>query len=138
MATQGCPCGYRFDPKRECGYHFDPKRECGCTPMMIKKYVGKISGPLLDRIDLHIEVPALEYKDLSTESGCSLSTSLKPSSTAPLTARAGFDLDPQINCISLRLIGEFCAFHAYGLKWCRRRTSNFLCPLFHKGGRRKS
>ena len=54
-----CPCGYRFYPKRECG----------CTPMSIKKYVGKISGPLLDRIDLHIEVPALDYKDLSSESG---------------------------------------------------------------------
>ena len=37
--------------------------------MSIKKYVGKISGPLLDRIDLHIEVPALDYKDLSSESG---------------------------------------------------------------------
>ena len=37
--------------------------------MMIKKYVGKISGPLLDRIDLHIEAPALDYKDLSLESG---------------------------------------------------------------------
>ncbi len=58
-AMNPCPCGYRFDPKRECG----------CTPMTIKKYVGKISGPLLDRIDLHIEVPALEYKDLSSESG---------------------------------------------------------------------
>lgn len=58
-AMNPCPCGYRFDPKRECG----------CTPMMIKKYVGKISGPLLDRIDLHIEVPALDYKDLSSESG---------------------------------------------------------------------
>ena len=58
-AMNPCPCGYRFDPKRECG----------CTPMSIKKYVGKISGPLLDRIDLHIEVPALDYKDLSSESG---------------------------------------------------------------------
>ena len=58
-AMNPCPCGYRFDPKRECG----------CTPMTIKKYVGKISGPLLDRIDLHIEVPALDYKDLSSESG---------------------------------------------------------------------
>jgi len=58
-AMNPCPCGYRFDPKRECG----------CTPMTIKKYIGKISGPLLDRIDLHIEVPALDYKDLSSESG---------------------------------------------------------------------
>ena len=37
--------------------------------MQTKKYVSKISGPLLDRIDIHIEVPALEYKDLSSESG---------------------------------------------------------------------
>ena len=65
-AMNPCPCGYRFDPKRECG----------CTPMMIKKYVGKISGPLLDRIDLHIEVPALEYKDLSLESGGELSKTI--------------------------------------------------------------
>lgn len=58
-AMNPCPCGYRFDLKRECS----------CSPPIIKRYVGKISGPLLDRIDLHIEVPALNYKDLSSESG---------------------------------------------------------------------
>ena len=58
-AMNPCPCGYKSDPKRQCT----------CNPMQIKNYVSKISGPLLDRIDIHIEVPALEYKDLSSESG---------------------------------------------------------------------
>ena len=42
-----------------CGYFGDPTRECRCTPAIIQRYLGKISGPLLDRIDLHIEVPAV-------------------------------------------------------------------------------
>ncbi|OQB14893.1 MAG: Competence protein ComM [Firmicutes bacterium ADurb.Bin193] len=47
-----------------CGYYGDPKRECTCTPPQISKYMGKISGPLFDRIDIHIEVPSVEYADL--------------------------------------------------------------------------
>jgi len=47
-----------------CGYFADPTRECHCTPPMIQRYVSKISGPLLDRIDIHIEVPAVKYKEL--------------------------------------------------------------------------
>ncbi|MEW6686827.1 MAG: YifB family Mg chelatase-like AAA ATPase [Candidatus Edwardsbacteria bacterium] len=50
-----------------CGYFTDPNHECSCTPAMIQKYMAKISGPLLDRIDIHIEVPALKYKELSTK-----------------------------------------------------------------------
>ena len=47
-----------------CGYFNDKSRECLCTPPMIQRYVAKISGPLLDRIDIHIEVPAVQYKEL--------------------------------------------------------------------------
>ncbi|MEX2309973.1 MAG: YifB family Mg chelatase-like AAA ATPase [Pirellulales bacterium] len=50
-----CPCGYRNDPRRECH----------CTIPQIERYMAKISGPLLDRIDLHIEVPAVPFKELS-------------------------------------------------------------------------
>jgi magnesium chelatase family protein len=53
-----------------CGYHTDPTKQCTCIPPVIQKYLAKISGPLLDRIDLHIEVPAVRYKELaSKESG---------------------------------------------------------------------
>ena len=47
-----------------CGYYGDPTRECTCSQTQIMKYMSKISGPLLDRIDLHIEVPAVTYEDL--------------------------------------------------------------------------
>jgi magnesium chelatase family protein len=48
-----------------CGYFGDVKRECRCTPNQIQHYRNKISGPLLDRIDLHVEVPAIRYQELT-------------------------------------------------------------------------
>ena len=50
----GCPCGY----------FSDAKHECRCTHQQIRRYRSKISGPLLDRIDMHVDVPAVPYKDL--------------------------------------------------------------------------
>jgi magnesium chelatase family protein len=50
-----------------CGFYGDPKRECRCSPSMITKYRNKISGPLLDRIDIHVEVPAVKYKEMAGE-----------------------------------------------------------------------
>lgn len=50
-----------------CGYYTDSSRECTCAPPQIQRYMSKISGPLLDRIDIHIEVPAVKYKELSAE-----------------------------------------------------------------------
>jgi magnesium chelatase family protein len=48
----------------QCGFYGDTTRECRCTPGMIQRYLGKISGPLLDRIDIHLEVPAVPYKEM--------------------------------------------------------------------------
>ena len=53
LSTQGCKCGY-----------FGSSRECRCSPAEIQRYVGKISGPLLDRIDIHIDVPAVKFNEL--------------------------------------------------------------------------
>ncbi len=59
-----------------CGFYGDTSRECRCTPAIIQRYLGKISGPLLDRIDIHVEVPAVPYKELrgnpSTESSAEI------------------------------------------------------------------
>ncbi|HEX8998576.1 MAG TPA: YifB family Mg chelatase-like AAA ATPase [Blastocatellia bacterium] len=50
-----------------CGYFNDPTRECKCTPPQIQRYISKISGPLLDRIDIHIDVPAVKVSELSAQ-----------------------------------------------------------------------
>ena len=50
-----------------CGYLGDPTHSCSCTPLAIKRYRSRISGPLLDRIDIHVEVPAVAYRDLSDQ-----------------------------------------------------------------------
>jgi len=52
-----------------CGYYGDPKKECSCTPIQIHRYRTKVSGPLLDRIDIHVEVPPVKYKELSDDAG---------------------------------------------------------------------
>jgi magnesium chelatase family protein len=54
-ALNPCPCGYRTDPKRSCN----------CTPTQVERYMARISGPLLDRIDIHIEVPAVPFDELA-------------------------------------------------------------------------
>ncbi|SFI45397.1 YifB family Mg chelatase-like AAA ATPase [Planctomicrobium piriforme] len=56
-AMNPCPCGFRGDPKRNCN----------CSPMHIERYLAKLSGPLLDRIDIHIEVPAVPFRELSND-----------------------------------------------------------------------
>src|SRR5262249_46253074 len=48
-----------------CGYFGDPRRECRCTDRQVEQYRSRISGPLLDRIDLHLEVPVVEFQQLS-------------------------------------------------------------------------
>ena len=50
-----------------CGFFNDPTRECKCSTLQIQRYVSKISGPLLDRIDIHIDVPAVKFKELASE-----------------------------------------------------------------------
>lgn len=60
-----------------CGFHGDPHKECTCSPVQIQKYRAKISGPLLDRIDIHIEVPPVKYKELTSEAGGETSSDIR-------------------------------------------------------------
>jgi magnesium chelatase family protein len=60
-----------------CGYLGDAKHQCKCNPMQVEKYLGRISGPLLDRIDLHIEVPAVPYDELSKATDGTNSASMR-------------------------------------------------------------
>jgi magnesium chelatase family protein len=47
-----------------CGFHNDPTHDCGCSLAQIQQYIARISGPLIDRVDMHIDVPAVKYKEL--------------------------------------------------------------------------
>ncbi len=68
-ALNPCPCGYRNDPRRDCH----------CSVAQIERYMAKISGPLLDRIDIHIEVPAVAYRELKSEQAGSTSELMRES-----------------------------------------------------------
>jgi magnesium chelatase family protein len=50
-----------------CGFFTDPQKECICTPLQIQRYRSKVSGPLLDRIDIQVEVPTLRYQELASK-----------------------------------------------------------------------
>ncbi len=58
-ALNPCPCGYRHDPRRDCH----------CSSPQVERYMAKISGPLVDRIDIHIEVPAVAFHELASRDG---------------------------------------------------------------------
>jgi magnesium chelatase family protein len=60
-----------------CGYYTDPAHPCRCSQNKIHQYLGKVSGPLLDRIDIHIEVPAIKYQELSDNTPAESSMQIK-------------------------------------------------------------
>ena len=66
-AMNPCPCGFRGDPKRQCN----------CSPMQVERYLSKISGPLLDRIDIHLEVPPVPFRELSGDRGGTDSSTMR-------------------------------------------------------------
>jgi hypothetical protein len=100
-AFNPCPCGYRGDPRRQCQ----------CTAPQVEKYMGKISGPLLDRIDIHLEVPAVPFRELSASRAGTSSSQMRE---AVLAARirqaerfAGLPVRSNARMTS-RQIREFC------------------------------
>lgn len=60
-----------------CGFYGDPSRDCRCTPAQIQRYISKVSGPLLDRIDIHINVPAVKVSELSAQATGESSTEIR-------------------------------------------------------------
>jgi magnesium chelatase family protein len=98
-----CPCGY-----------FGSSRECKCSPMQIQRYVGKISGPLMDRIDIHIDVPAVKFNELRGR-GTQASESSREIRERVIAARsiqlARFSHDGIFSnsAMSSKQIREFCA-----------------------------
>jgi len=98
----GCPCGF----------YSDPTRECRCTGAIIQRYLSKVSGPLLNRIDLHIEVPAVPYKELRGKDNgvCSAEMRERVSTARAMQQQRGF-----YNAhIPQRLLRKLCALDEAG------------------------
>jgi len=97
MATQPCPCGYAGDTNGRCR----------CTQPAVRRYVARISGPLLDRIDLHVDVPRLDYALLAPSA-----TATEPSAVVAarvLEARARQAARDGLNAlIDARRLGDAC------------------------------
>lgn len=60
-----------------CGYHGDPAHECRCGPLGVERYLARVSGPLLDRIDIHLHVPAVAWRDLTSDQPAEASAAIR-------------------------------------------------------------
>ena len=95
-----------------CGYMGDPKHACKCSPILIEKYMGRISGPLMDRIDLHIEVPAVPFEELSAREDGTSSLVMRSQvfkAREAQAARFGPNGANVNGRMSSRQVREFCA-----------------------------
>lgn len=95
-----------------CGFYGDPSRECRCTGAIIQRYLGKVSGPLLDRIDIQLEVPGVPYQELRGQSNGSSSDEMRGHvlDARAIQARRGF-YNAHIPPARLR---EVCSLDAAG------------------------
>jgi len=100
-----------------CGYLGDSRHACKCNPLVIERYMGRISGPLLDRIDLHIEVPAVPFQELAaSQEGTSSAMMRGQVSKARAVQRARFGAgNVRVNArMSSRQLRKFCVLDAPG------------------------
>ncbi len=99
-----------------CGYYTDPRNKCTCSPQQIQKYMSRISGPLLDRIDIHVEVPALSYEELAQKKPGEDSASMRRKvAAARLRQTSRFAGEKKIFCnahMESRHVRKYCELAA--------------------------
>ncbi|MEP7013958.1 MAG: YifB family Mg chelatase-like AAA ATPase [Verrucomicrobiota bacterium] len=99
-----------------CGYFGDLRRECRCGPVQVQRYRQRISGPLLDRVDLHIEVPPVEYRDVASERVEESSSAIRERvSQARKIQQERFQKDRKISCnarMTTRALKQHCKLSA--------------------------
>ena len=93
-----------------CGYFGDKKRQCTCSPVQIAKYIGKLSGPLLDRIDLQITVQSIEYDAIKTSSESQTSAALfaRVQSARSMQEKRFTDTQMYNNFMSADMVEKYC------------------------------
>jgi magnesium chelatase family protein len=101
----------------QCGFLGDPKRACKCSPVAVEKYLGRLSGPLLDRIDLHVEVPAVPFDELRAKADGTSSAQMREQVLAARNRqRTRFGRDGRMlnGRMTGRMIRRHCALDAEG------------------------
>ena len=95
-----------------CGYYGHPTKECACTPFAIQKYISKISGPLMDRIDLHIDVPSVKFEELSDTAVSDSSADIRKRIVrAREIQKERFKNEKRVNADQSQLGGVYCNAH---------------------------
>jgi magnesium chelatase family protein len=90
----------------------DPKRACKCSPPVIEKYMGRVSGPLLDRIDMHIEVPSVPYQELSARADGTGSATMRDQVDRARSAQSSRFGKPHLNSrMTTRQMRRFCGLN---------------------------
>ncbi len=126
------PCSFMFVASMNpcpCGYHGDPTHNCVCTPGQIQRYMSRISGPLMDRIDIQCEISALPFKDLSCTAPGEPSASIRErviAARAVQTAR--FSGIQGVHCnaqMTERMIHQYAEPDAQGLELMRIAMERF-------------
>ena len=113
-----------------CGYYTDPHRECTCSPAQIQRYLSRVSGPILDRIDIHVDVPAVQYRELSSPAGNQESTASIRKRVNIARARqkerySGMDGMYANAQLSPRDISRYCALDNDGESILKRAIDSF-------------
>ncbi|NUO08243.1 MAG: YifB family Mg chelatase-like AAA ATPase [Candidatus Brocadia sp.] len=95
-----------------CGYYSDKRRECHCTPHQIQKYMSKVSGPLLDRMDIQLEVPAVQYSELIADNEAQSSLDIRKKVTVACMMQRERFREQSIKAnaqMSSRQVKKYCA-----------------------------
>jgi magnesium chelatase family protein len=111
-----------------CGHYGNVKRECRCSPAQVQKYRGRISGPLLDRVDIHVDVPAIEIQDLSGTTESESSEVMRNRvARARLIQRKRLRGENGVRCnarLPNRLIRKHCQLDSAGLDLIKQAASS--------------
>lgn len=130
--TLSYPCNTMFVAAMNpcpCGYFGHPTRKCSCTPQAVSRYLSRISGPLLDRLDIHVEVPPVAYEELSATEKAESSESIKQRVNAARKIQQNRFSGSGISCnanMTTAMLKEFCALDS--------AASDYLGASFEKLG----
>lgn len=130
--TLSYPCNTMFVAAMNpcpCGYFGHPTHKCSCTPQAVSRYLSKISGPLLDRIDIHVEVPPVAYDELSATEKSESSESIKQRVNAARKIQQKRFAGSGMNCnanMTTAMLKEFCTLDS--------AASEYLGASFEKLG----